>query len=332
MRMKSQVAGVAGCLVALALSLSFAWAQAQQRTRLFLKDGSYQVVLDYQIVGDVVRYHSAERNGEMEEVPLKLVDLSATEKWTRDHGAGAQAERSVLSPELAKEEAARRARTPEVAPDLLLPDEDSVLALDVFHGTPELVPIPQEGSDLNKETAHAVLKSAINPASIAHQILEIGGAASDVQLHGATPVFYLRTGHDVEEAGGGFVVDTHGAAGRDVPSGGADTSQYVVERLVSRQSSRTVDSFRIQYLGTGREQEGITEMRQVMLPGGFWMKLTPVLPLEPGEYALIEVLNDHEVNLNVWDFGVHAGAKDNVEALRPEPKKPLTLERRKERP
>jgi hypothetical protein len=50
--------------------------------------------------------------------------------------------------------------------------------------------------------------------------------------------------------------------------------------------------------------------------------------LEFGEYALIEVLSDHEINLNVWDFGVHSDAKENVEAIRPEAKKPVTLERR----
>jgi hypothetical protein len=30
------------------------------------------------------------------------------------------------------------------------------------------------------------------------------------------------------------------------------------------------------------------------------------------------VLDDRNLNLNVWDFGVHSDAKENVEALRPE--------------
>ncbi len=93
------------------------------RTRLILKNGSYQSVLSYQVKGDVVRYRSAERNGEQEELPLALVDLPATQAWESAHDPAsaakdAQQQPSVLSPELAREEAAKAARTPEVAKDL----------------------------------------------------------------------------------------------------------------------------------------------------------------------------------------------------------------------
>jgi hypothetical protein len=302
-----------------------------QHLRLYLKDGSYQLVLSYKIDGDIIHYQSAERNGESEDVPLKLVDLPATERWKREHTDPQSTDnRPVLSPELEKEEAERRALTPEVAPNLNLPEEDSVLVLDTFRATPELVPIPQVGSDLNKETAHSVLKSAINPSSSPHRILEIPGFRSDIQLHVADPVFYVRVGDDFAApvGGGGITVDTHGASGRATPSGGALDSGYVVERVDVRQDSRIVDSFRIWQLGSGKQQRDVVEMKQEVLPGGHWMKLTPAQPLEFGEYALIEVVSDHEVNLNVWDFGVHSDAKENIEAIRPEVRKPATLEHR----
>jgi hypothetical protein len=302
------------------------------RLRLFLKDGTYQVVLGYKVVGKVVRYLSAERNGESEDVPLELVDLPATERWKREHteARSVNDSRAVLSPELEKEEEERRALTPEVAPDLRLPSEDSVLALDTFRAVPELVPLPQVGSDLNKETAHGVLKAAINPASSAHRILEVQGFRSDIQLHVAEPVFYVRVGDEVAGVGGGeaITVDTHGSAGRETPAGGSEQSGYVIERLDARADVRVVDSFRIWQLGSGKRQPDVVEMRQEVLPGGRWMKLTPEQPLEFGEYALIEVLSDHELNLNVWDFGVHSDAKENVEAILPEVKKPVILERR----
>jgi hypothetical protein len=302
------------------------------RLRLFLKDGTYQVVLGYKVVGKVVRYLSAERNGESEDVPLELVDLPATERWKREHteARSVNDSRAVLSPELEKEEEERRALTPEVAPDLRLPSEDSVLALDTFRAVPELVPLPQVGSDLNKETAHGVLKAAINPASSAHRILEVQGFRSDIQLHVAEPVFYVRVGDEVAGVGGGeaITVDTHGSAGRETPAGGSEQSGYVIERLDARADVRVVDSFRIWQLGSGKRQPDVVEMRQEVLPGGRWMKLTPEQPLEFGEYALIEVLSDHELNLNVWDFGVHSDAKENVEAILPEVKKPVILVRR----
>jgi hypothetical protein len=323
-------------VMALSLCLSSAalaqTSSSPHRTRLILKDGTYQIVLSYKVVGKVVRFASAERNGETEEIPLALVDLPATERWKADHAAETSAEDRpvVLSPELAREEAERSSRTPEVAPDLRLPDEVSILALDAFQGTPELVPLAQEGTDLNKETAHDVQKKDLNPLASAHLILQIPGAHSDVQLHLPGLVFYVRIGaEDAGDTGGSaLTVDTHGAAGRATPSGGEQQSGYVIERLDIRKDARVVDSFRIAQLGTGKKQPDIIEMKQDDLPGGHWMKLTPVEPLEPGEYALIEVLNDHQVNLNVWDFGVNAKAAESLEAIRPEIKKPIELKSR----
>ena len=50
----------------------------------------------------------------------------------------------------------------------ILPDQDSVLGLDVYHGTDELVPMPQSDGELNRNTAHNVLKAAVNPLSSSH--------------------------------------------------------------------------------------------------------------------------------------------------------------------
>jgi hypothetical protein len=312
-------------------------ADEPTRTRLILKDGSYQLVYSYKVIGDVVRYRSAERDGEEEDVPLALVDMPATEKWKKDHEPGANQEQTaqtpVISPELAKEEAARAAFTPEIAPDLRLPEEDSVLALDTFRGTPELVPMPQSASDLNKETAHAVQKGTINPASSPHRITDIPRERADIQLHVPDPVFYVRinTGNDDESvtSGGTFTVNTHGASGRATPSGGDANSGYVIERVDVRNDLRVVDSLRVAWLGTGRPQRDVVEMKMETLPGGHWMKLTPLQPLDFGEYALIEVLGPNTVNLDVWDFGVHSDAQENVEAIHPEPKRAPALERRR---
>jgi hypothetical protein len=303
-----------------------------RRIRLIMKDGTYQLVLSYKVAGNVVHYRSAERDGETEDVPLALVDIPATEKWVREHATAAPTSQrpSVLSPELAKEEAARAARTPEIMPGLRLPEEDSVVVLDTFNGTPELVPLVQQGGDLNKETAHNVLKLAINPASSPHRILDVRGERADIQLHVAVPAFYVRVGADDEGDAGSaaFTVDTHGASGRETPTGGAETSGYIIERLNVLYDARVVDSFRLALLGV-KKQTDVIEMKQEDLPGGKWMKLTPVQQMEFGEYALVEVLSDHEVNLGVWDFGVHPDAKEDAEAIRPEPQRPVTLERRK---
>lgn len=302
------------------------------RMRLILKDGTYQLVLSYKVDGGIVRYRSAERAGEVEEIPLTLVDMDATRKWERDHAPGQENRPApVLSPELQKEEADRLARTPFVAPDLQLPDEDSVLALDTFRAMPQLVPLSQNGSDLNKQTAHNLLKGAINPLSSPHQLVQIKGEKADVQLHVADPVLYIRVGKDDdrEAPAGAITVDTHGASGRATPSSGSDQSQYVIVRADVRPGLRVLSSFRIGLLGGVRRQADVIETTSEILPGGHWMRLKPKEPLEFGEYALMEVINEKDVNLDVWDFGIHPDAGENPDAIHPTPRRPVTLEHRR---
>ncbi|HEY6413485.1 MAG TPA: hypothetical protein VIX42_07345 [Edaphobacter sp.] len=309
------------------------------RTRLILKDGSYQVVMSYRVVGTVVLYISAERGGAEEEIPAALVDFDATHRWEKQHatpeaeGEGTSSQAPAIDPELLKEEADRAAYTPEVAKDLHLPEQDSVLVLDTFRGTPELVPMPQSNGDLNRNTGHNVLRSAINPLSSSHQLVQLKGEKSLVQLHVDTPVLYVRVGDAavIPTGGAPLTVDTHGASSKmhDTPGGGSADSRYVIVRADVRTGARVVASFKIGFLGGVHQQEDVIETNIEMLPGGHWMKLMPREPLSFGEYALMEIVSEKEVNLGVWDFGIHPVAPENADAIKPEPKRPLSLERRK---
>src|ERR1700722_14065829 len=88
-------------LLALLLALP-AHAQDLSR-RLILKDGSYQLVTQYEVKGDRVRYMSAERD-EWEEIPSALVDWPATEKYEKDRNAGASVpEAAALDKEIEQE-------------------------------------------------------------------------------------------------------------------------------------------------------------------------------------------------------------------------------------
>jgi hypothetical protein len=308
------------------------------RTRLILKDGSYQLVMSYRVTGNVVRYISAERAGAEEEIPLSLVDLDATRKWEAQRVAETNPDAQSgqpppIDPELLKEEAERASLTPEVAPVLHLPEDNSVLALDTFHGTPELVPLPQSEGDLNRSTAHSVVRGPINPASSAHMITQIKGEASYSQLHVNDPVIYLRIGDATAPPTGGtpITVDTHGANNQAplTSAGGVATSRYVIVHADVRVGARVIDSFKISLLGSGRTQPDVTETKTELLPDGHWMKITPRESLGFGEYALMEVLTDRDVNLGVWDFGVHPVAPENKDALKPQSKRPYSLEHRR---
>jgi hypothetical protein len=311
---------------------------APRRTRLILKDGSYQIVMSYRIVGNLVRYVSAERGGAEEEIPVSLVDFDATQRWEKQHTQAAppdpdNPQTPAIDPELLKEEADRAALTPEVAKDLRLPEDDSTLALDTFRGTPELVPLAQTDSSLNRNTGQNLLKAAVNPLSAAHLIVQLRGETSPIQLHVNDPVFYLRIGDQTVGDTGGrpLVVDTHGATSnaQNEPLGGSPNSQYVLIRADVRTDARYFASFRINLLGSGQRQEDVIETTTKLLPGGHWLKITPNQPLDFGEFALMEVISDKVVNLGVWDFGVHPVAPENRDILKPDPRHPVTLERRK---
>jgi hypothetical protein len=311
---------------------------APHRTRLILKNGSYQIVMSYRIVGNVVHYISAERGGAEEEIPLSLVDLDATHRWEQQHtqtaptGDSGNPQAPPIDPELLKEEAERASLTPEVAKDLRLPEENSTLVLDTFRGTPELVPLAQTDSDLNRNTGHNLLKAAINPLSASHQIVQLKGETSPVQLHVKDPILYIRIGDESvgNTAGTPLTVDTHGATShaQNEPGGGSPNSRYVIVRADVRTGARVIASFRIGVLGSGQHQEDVVETTSELLPGGHWLKITPKQPLDFGEFALMEVISDKAVNLGVWDFGVHPVAPENRDVIKPEPKRPVTLERR----
>jgi hypothetical protein len=313
-------------------------AGAPHRTRLILKDGSYQIVMSYELKGKIVSYVSAER-GETEELPADLVDWDATHKWERQHSPtdevnAGQAPAPAIDPDLLKEEADRRALTPEVAPDLNLPELDSVVALDYFRGAPELVPLVQTDGELNHTTGHNILKLAVNPRSAQHQIVQLKGETAAVQMHVDQPVIYLRVGDEsgIRPGGTPLVVDTHGAGsssgGKTGPAGGSPDSGYVMVRADVRTDARVLASFNIGMLGGPKTQEDVIETASELLPGGHWMKVTPKKPLDFGEYALIEVVSDREINTGVWDFGVHPVAPENRDVMKPQPKRPVTLERR----
>jgi hypothetical protein len=314
-------------------------ATAPHRTRLYLKDGSYQVVMSYRVAGSLVHYISAERDGAEEEIPVSLVDFDKTQRWEKQHDPAQAADSSdtgqppALDPELLKEEADRASLTPEVAKDLRLPQQNSVLVLDTFHGAPELVPLSQNDSDLNSKTGHNILRTVINPLSSPHQVAQLKGERSYVQLHVASPVFYIRIGDYTVAAAGGspLTVDTHGASSaiKTDPASGSASNRYVIVRADVRTGVRDIASIRIGLLGGGQPQEDVVETTAEVLAGGHWMKLTPQQPLDFGEYALMEILSNKVINLSVWDFGVHPVAPENRDVIKPEPKRPLVLERRR---
>jgi hypothetical protein len=304
--------------------------------RLILKDGSYQIVKSYEVVGDRVKYVSAER-GETEELPVSLVDWDATKAWAKAHAPGAaptvtdnSSAASQEAAEIDKEAKAERdeeaARSPTIIAGLRLPDEDGVFILDTFQGVPELVVVPQNSGGLNTSTPHNVLRAAI-PMGGTKQLIQLEGYKAKVQLHVNQPVIYVSLdGKEVKQSDeandSALTVDTHGAsetmdkqAGKRSHS--SPTSRYSIVRVQVKKNSRVVGAMKMSLLGKPEQSVDIVDTVSEILPGGHWMKLTPKYPLDIDEYALVEILSPGEVNLDVWDFGVNPRAPEAKNAISP---------------
>ncbi len=275
--------------------------------RLILKDGSYEPILQYEIRGDRVRFMSADRH-EWEEMPASQVDWPATEKYVKD----AVEARAAVSAKAVREDFG----PPLVAPGIRLPPLGGVYLLDLFQGSPALVGLNQNGADVNRNTARNILRAAVNPVAGPKQIIELKGDHALVQVHVSSPTIYLSVDPDDDPASG-------------APS---ETSgdRYRIVRCEEKNGKRIVGVINIAIYGKVKQQANVLEATTEALPES-WIKISPVAPLKPGEYALVEMLGKKGMNQFVWDFGVNPAAPDNPGAIKPEPERqpPVLLKKTK---
>ncbi len=297
--------------------------------RLILKDGSYQIVRKYEIVGDRVRYISLERGGDWEEMPEALVDWEATRKWERDHadqavvadGASpAMKEAEDIDKEEAAERAEQAARMPEVAKGLELPDQDSVFALDTYQGTPELVELQPNELGVDAKTRHGL--STLNPLAGQRASIELPGAHAKVHLHVNDPSIFvsLNATDDAEKVlSHALTVNTSGAKEIANRKHGAHSPQsgFAIVKVDERRAVRIVGAIHISPTGNVTQSEDTIPMKVEVMPGKHWLKLTPAVTLTIGEYALVEILSPSDINQVVWDFQVNPRLGDNQGSLGP---------------
>lgn len=298
-----------GLRVVLALLFLFAvanFAPAQQHTkRLILKDGGYQSITEYKIEGDRVRYYSAERYL-WEEIPKDFVDWDATNKYNANP---LKNDRSREDRDEAEEEAREAAKSeadaPTVALRLRLPDAElgGVYLLDEWKETPELVEILQNGADVTKKTDGT--RTVPNPLAAKHKSFTLQGLHARVQSHVTTPAIYvcIQSGEKPAEV----------------------ASHYRIVRVDGnpKTNTRSVGILNVSLSGKTSQTERFVPSAAVKLNEGPWIKVTPSQPLASGEYAVVEMLGEEDMNLYVWDFGINAVAPENLNAIRPTTLRPV---------
>jgi hypothetical protein len=260
--------------------------------KLVLKDGSFQLVRNYEKHGERVRYFSVERAA-WEEIPTAMVDWDATKKAE----AADEKATSALLEKVRVQEAAANAQTPvdvdaslTVAPGVFLPDGEGMFALE----GKSVKRLGQAGSQV-KADKKTVLKQVLSPIPIVpskHNV-EIPGTKATVRLTTSTPEFYLREPPpDPDRVSSVERSSRQGESGPDV----------ALVRAKVKGNKRTLESIRSMFgQELSQERDEISVQRWEVAPDIY--RFTLSAPLPPGEYALAEILEDG-LNLYVWDFGV----------------------------
>lgn len=271
-----------------------AGARLSHGTKLVLKDGTFQLVRNYERNGERVRYYSVERNA-WEEIPAAMIDWNATEKARIDE-------------EKADEALVKRIQAQEQAKNMIaVVDVDASLpvAQGVFLPTGEgmfvvegktVTRLEQVGSQ-TKVDKKRVLEQVISPIPIVpskHNV-EIPGARATIRVGtlGAPPEFYLREmAPDPDNPTAIWQSGRQGVSGPEV--------QLV--RATVKGSKRRLKAIRsLMGQEISAEMDTISIQRWEVAPNVYRFTISETLP--PGEYALAEILPGG-MNVFVWDFGV----------------------------
>ncbi len=311
--MRASVTARTWLLLLAAIGLFAPHVHAQQLAkRLILKDGSYQLANKWEVKGDRVRYLSAERD-EWEELPNSLVDWAATDKFEKDRAAGLSSPEAVeLDKEVEAERRAEEAKTPRVAPGLRLPEDGGMFLFDTFQTQPQLILLQQNTGEVNRNRTANILRSAVIPIAGNKQTIELDGPHATVQAHATLPTIYVN----IEQDTAASATSTHGPQQPQQPD--PTWGRFRIVRLQSKKGKRIVGDIRTNAFGKTSQEQNLIITDSLKLTGG-WIKLTPVNVLEPGEYAVVEMVGTNAMNTYVWDFGVNPAAPANAIALKPEP-------------
>jgi hypothetical protein len=252
---------------ALLLVFLLAFAAWAANVKLYLKDGDFHVVREYQVQGDRVRFYSVERS-EWEEIPLALVDLKRTESEAGARKAEIEKESKLMS----EEEAADRALKDEVS---RIPQEPGVYWVEAG----QTKTLKQAQSNLRTNKGRSILKKlAPVPLVTGKATLEIDDAHTATVFTTARPEFYIQL---------------------------SQIERFGIVRIEPKEKDkvRVVENVTLMPVTEEKiEEPALIPILQRELDSGLY-KFWPKEPLTAGEYAVVQ-FTAGEVNMQVWDFAV----------------------------
>jgi len=248
------------------VALAFAaWAANQ---KLYMTDGSYQLVREYKVDGDRVKFYSIERS-EWEEIPKELVDLSRTDKESKER----QAEFEKSAKVFAQEEKVAREMEREV---MRIPQNPGVYWIE----GEQAKQLKLAASSVKTSKGRSMLgKLSPIPVVSGKATVEIDGAHSLNIFTNPEQEFYIQL---------------------------EQQERFGIIKLMSKGQTRVVEEVTIVPISKETEEERypMEIFQKQMTPDGLY-KIWPKQPLPPGEYAVVE-FSEGKINLQVWDFAVKA--------------------------
>jgi hypothetical protein len=251
-------------LLALAILACAAWAA---NLKLYMKDGSYHIVREYQVQPDRVHFYSVERSG-WEDVPLDLVDLNRTRSEAAEREAGLAEDAKVV----AQEEKAERDLAKEKT---RIPQDPGAYWL--LGNQAQVMKLAE--SSINTNKGRAILKK-LSPLPVFNgkATLELQGAHSSTVFTDPEQEFYLQL---------------------------SDLERFGIAKLTVKGAVRIVEKVTtLPVVNEIVEEPTMVEILKIELASGLY-KIWPKEKLEPGEYAVVEY-TENKLNIQVWDFAIQA--------------------------
>jgi hypothetical protein len=242
--------------------------------KLVLKDGSFQMVREYEVNGDRVRYYSLD-SSQWEEIPEDLVDWDATKKAAAEEAQhdAALAERVHLREQGRRAEQLDIDASVEVAKGVFLLPGEGLFLFD-GHSVAHIAQA-ETSSTLNK--AHEVAKILAPIPLPTRFTISVDGPHALFRIHGGQAEFYKRSATDA-----------------------APNLQLIRAKVHSK--SREFEH--LDELFGEKELSAKTVPIQAweIAPGLYRFTLNQDLAL--GEYGIAEVLPGSAMEIHLWDFGV----------------------------
>ncbi len=264
----------------LAIALFCVFSLWAANLKLYLKDGTWHLVREYEVKPDRIRFYSVER-GDWEEMPLDLIDLKRTESEIKDKAESEKREAALADSEEKADRAAQREAASVPADVGVYLAENGVLK-----------PMKAAEAKVVGNKRRQVLK-AMSPIPMisGKATLELDGQAAPVTVRDSSPEFYFRL---------------------------SQAQRFGIIRLSPSKEGRIVEKITIMPVTNEmvEEPQEVEVFRREV--GDLVYKIWPVKPLEYGEYAVVE-FTPGKVNLQIYDFR-YPNEKGETPAPAPPPK------------